>query len=87
MRGTAFDELAFFQAIQDSGAKALLIGRRAMVLLGLPVLTADYDFWIDIGDIGAFNQAVSQVDLVPSAALMRPGAAAATSWRTTNTWT
>ena len=28
----------------------MLIGRRALVLLGLPVLTADYDFWIAIED-------------------------------------
>jgi hypothetical protein len=38
-----FDELAFFKALSGSGARALLIGRRALVLLGLPVLTADYD--------------------------------------------
>jgi hypothetical protein len=25
---------------------ALLIGRRALVALGIPVLTADYDFWL-----------------------------------------
>jgi hypothetical protein len=46
MRGSAFDELSFFSAIEASGARALLIGRRALVVLGLPVLTADYDFWL-----------------------------------------
>ena len=51
MRGSEFDEAAFFQAIARSGARALLIGRRALVALGLPVLTADYDFWIHIDDI------------------------------------
>ena len=66
MRPTDFDELAFFRAIHTSGARALLIGRRALVLLGLPVLTADYDFWIAIDDIARFNEAASTVDLKPS---------------------
>ncbi len=66
MRGTEFDELAFFQAIQRHGARALLIGRRALVLLGLPVLTADYDFWIAIDDIALFNEAAGQFELVPT---------------------
>jgi len=43
MEPSTFDELEFFRAIQQSGARALLIGRRALVLLGLPVLTAEYD--------------------------------------------
>lgn len=43
MKGTDFDELAFFRAVAASGARALLIGRRALVVLGFPVLTADYD--------------------------------------------
>ena len=66
MRGADFDELAFFRAIHGSGVHALLIGRRALVLLGLPVLTADYDFWIAIDQIAAFNAAVSQCDLHPT---------------------
>lgn len=67
-----FDEAAFFQAIHRSGARALLIGRRAMVLLGLPVLTADYDFWIAIDDIARFNEAADKVDLQPT---LEPGVA------------
>ncbi len=66
MPGTDFDELAFFRAIHASGARALLIGRRVLVLLGLPVLTADYDFWIAIEDIDTFNGAVAQFDLHPT---------------------
>lgn len=66
MRGSEFDELAFFRAIHESGARALLIGRRALVLLGLPVLTADYDFWIALDDIAAFNAAALSVDLAPN---------------------
>jgi hypothetical protein len=63
---TPFDELAFFRSIQQSGARALLIGRRALVLLGLPVLTADYDFWVAIDDIDRFNAACLPFGLVPT---------------------
>ncbi len=66
VRGTEFDEIAFFRAIHACGARALLIGRRALVLLGLPVLTADYDFWIEIDDIEAFNAAAGLFELVPT---------------------
>ena len=50
MRGSDFDELAFFRALSAGGARALLIGRRALVVLGLPVLTAGYDFWLHFDD-------------------------------------
>lgn len=66
MRGSAFDEAEFFRGIDRSGARALLIGRRALVLLGLPVLTADYDFWIHADDAAVFNAAVAPFDLVPT---------------------
>lgn len=66
MQGTDFDEIAFFRAIHACGARALLIGRRALVLLGLPVLTADYDFWLAIDDIPTFNTAVTPFGLVPT---------------------
>lgn len=66
MRAAEFDETTLFRSIQDSGARALLIGRRALVLLGLPVLTADYDFWIAIDDIAAFNRAAARCHLVPT---------------------
>jgi len=39
VQGSEFDEGAFFRAIAGSGARALLIGRRALVALGIPVLT------------------------------------------------
>jgi len=61
-----FDEDLFFGAIAGSGARALLIGRRAMVLLGAPVLTADYDFWIHIDDIERFNESVAGFGLHPN---------------------
>lgn len=46
VKGSEFDEALFFRAISESGLRALLIGRRALIALGIPVMTADYDFWI-----------------------------------------
>jgi hypothetical protein len=66
MQGSEFDEAEFFHAIAASGARALLIGRRALVALGIPVLTADYDFWVHIDDVAAFNAAVEPMGLFPT---------------------
>lgn len=66
MEPSAFDELAFFRALSESGVRGLLVGRRALVLLGLPVLTADYDFWIGIDDIASFNAVGARFDLLPT---------------------
>jgi hypothetical protein len=61
-----FDEAELFGAIAESGARALLIGRRAMIARGLPVLTADYDFWLYGDDIEIFNAALRDLDLRPN---------------------
>jgi hypothetical protein len=61
-----FEEAAFFRAIATSGARALLIGRRALIALGIPVLTADYDFWLHIDDIAVFNTAIEPMGLHPT---------------------
>ena len=66
MQGSDFDEFGFFAALSASGARVLLIGRRAMVLLGLPVLTADYDLWANPDDIELLNRAVAPFGLSPS---------------------
>jgi hypothetical protein len=66
MQASDFDEIAFFRSIQASGARALLIGRRALVLLGLPVLTADYDYWLAIDDIDRFNAGLTAFGLHPT---------------------
>ncbi len=66
MQSVAFDQVAFFRAIEVSHARALLIGRQALVLLGLPVLTKDYDFWVHIDDAATFNAAVAPFDLHPN---------------------
>jgi hypothetical protein len=68
MEPSPFDETVFFRAVRDSGVRALLIGRRALVVLGLPVLTADYDFWLAIDDIAAFNAVCAPFGLVPTRA-------------------
>jgi hypothetical protein len=66
MEPSSCDEVAFFRALFGSQVRALLIGRRALVFLGLPVLTADYDFWIAIDDIDAFNAVAGQFELRPT---------------------
>lgn len=37
-----------------------------MVALGLPLLTADYDFWVHPDDVAAFNAAVAALGLIAS---------------------
>lgn len=66
MQGYSFDEEEFFRAIEGSGVRALLIGRRALIALGLPVLTRDYDFWLPVEEAAAFNAALAPFDLVPN---------------------
>ncbi len=66
MEGTEFDEAGFFRAVAASGARAMLIGRRALIALGLPLLTGDYDFWLHIDDIALFNRAAAPFGLVPT---------------------
>ena len=64
MPSPGFDEAGFFHALTVSGARALLVGRRALVALGIPVLTADYDFWLHPDDVEIFNRAAEPFDLV-----------------------
>jgi hypothetical protein len=41
-----------------------MIGRRALIALGLPVMTRDYDCWIPADDAGALNEALRPLDMV-----------------------
>jgi hypothetical protein len=66
MQVGAFDEEEFFTALATCGARVLLIGRRAMIARGIPVLTADYDLWIDSRDIEILLDAVRPFDLIPN---------------------
>lgn len=64
MQGSEFDEDAFFAAI--ARVRALLIGRRALIALGVPVLTSDYDLWVHPDDIEALNAGLAPLDLFPN---------------------
>lgn len=66
MEGASFDEEQLFRVIAESGARVLLIGRRALVALGVPVLTADYDLWVHADDIDTLNRALAELDLEPN---------------------
>jgi hypothetical protein len=66
VEASPFEETSFFRAIAESGVRGLLIGRRALVALGIPVLTVDYDFWLHIDDIAAFNAAIEPFGLYPT---------------------
>lgn len=66
MEASQFDEVAFFRAVVTSGARALLIGRRGLIALGLPVMTRDYDFWIATDDAALLNTAVRPFDMFPN---------------------
>lgn len=54
------------RAIAESGARTLLIGRRALVVLGLPVMTSDYDVWVHIDDIEKLDAAFARLDHHPN---------------------
>jgi hypothetical protein len=66
MDAGSVDHVELFRAIAESGARALLIGRQALIALGLPVNTKDYDFWIHRDDALRLNAAVAHLGLVPS---------------------
>src|SRR3954471_20986893 len=66
MQGSDFDERELFRAIAASGVRALLIGRRALIALGLPLMTREYDFWIHADDAARFNEAAAPFDLFPN---------------------
>ena len=66
MQATSFDQETMFRAIAESGVRALLIGRQALIVLGLPVLTMDYDFWLPPDDAEAFNAALAPFGLQPN---------------------
>jgi hypothetical protein len=66
VQASAFDETAFFRAIAESGVRALLIGRRALIALGLPVMTRDYDFWLPADEAQRFNEALRPLEMFPT---------------------
>jgi hypothetical protein len=61
-----FSDEDFVRALAGSGARALVIGRKALILLGAPVLTADYDLWVHFDDIEKLNAAFAPLDHQPN---------------------
>jgi hypothetical protein len=66
MEADEISDEEFFRTLQDSNVRALLIGRRALVLLGAPVLTADYDLWLHHDDVELLNQAFEAKNHFPN---------------------
>lgn len=66
MQASDFDEEGFFGGLHAAEVRALLIGRKALAVLGLPLLTADYDFWVHRDDVERFNDAAEPFGLYPS---------------------
>lgn len=62
--GAPLEVAALLTAVARSGARALLIGRQALVALGLPVLTSDFDFWLHRADLELLNRAVAPLGLL-----------------------
>ena len=66
MQAGIHDERELFAAVERCGARVVLIGRRALVAYGLPVLTADYDMWIHFDDVETLNAALEALDMAPN---------------------
>jgi hypothetical protein len=66
VEASAFEEEGFFAALNRDGVRYLLIGRRALIALGLPLMTSDYDLWLHIDDCAKLNGAARPFDLFPT---------------------
>ena len=66
VQGDEFDEAAFFRGLAVAGVRYLLIGRRALVALGAPVMTSDYDLWVAFDDIEKLNAIARTFELEPT---------------------
>lgn len=66
MQASQFDGIACFRAVANSGARALLIGRRALIALGLPVHDARLRRLDPGDDAGALNEALRPFDIFPT---------------------
>lgn len=67
--GDLLEEEDLFRAVDRSGARVVLIGRRALVAIGIPVFTVDYDFWVHRDDPEKLNAALEPLGLVANRTL------------------
>jgi hypothetical protein len=65
MQAGEFDDADFFRVLSQSKARVLLIGRRALIALGAPVMTVDYDLWVHIDDIDVLNRSLAELEQYP----------------------
>ena len=65
MQSGEFHDADFFRVLTSSPARALLIGRRALIALGAPVMTVDYDLWVHIDDIEVLNASLAELEQFP----------------------
>ncbi|MBX3215704.1 MAG: hypothetical protein KF850_26940 [Labilithrix sp.] len=63
MKGPEHDDADLLRALATSAARILVVGRRALVMLGAPVLTGDYDLWVHIDDIEKLNASLGELEL------------------------
>jgi hypothetical protein len=74
MRAGADDpEVELLRSLHAAGVRYLLIGRQACVQYGLPVMTFDYDLWVDPepANLAALVGCAEGLDLRPTVALER----------------
>ena len=65
MDGDAYDA-NILGVLSRSEARVLLIGRRALIVLGVPVMTADYDLWLHFDDLEILNHDFAAIDHWPN---------------------
>jgi hypothetical protein len=63
-----FEPTELFGVVFREPLRALLIGRQALVVLGAPVLTADYDLWLHFDDVELLNERCAPLHLAPNRA-------------------
>lgn len=66
MDGDDFYDEDVLRAMHASSARVLLIGRRALIVLGAPVMTSDFDLWVCFDDVEKLNHAFFAIDHFPN---------------------
>lgn len=66
VQASPWDEDAFFRMLEREQIRYLLVGRRACVVYGLPVLTSDWDFVVDRDAVQRLIDGAREFELYPS---------------------